>query len=262
MLLGVLVLGCTHPVRRNIYQDDGIHVFLRSEKRFTSTLEKHYSHPMTIAPVRMAHILSRIDIRHGIEKDRRPAIPTEILYPVAEGVAKALAEAGPDEAVIAQSLRKSKNFYLFDRQHLTNFLVYARGEQLYIHLSRSDWPVPPRRRDVLPEPEIGHHPMDFKIFPGTAMALVDRQSVVIEWRDPIFREPTRTRITAAGEVIRKEILAESPPEEWVENEVAPAEGLQDLSPETLRDLADLEERRRNGELTESEYRRERGKLLR
>ena len=48
---------------------------------------------------------------------------------------------------------------------------------------------------VAAEPEIGKHPMAFKIFPGTAMALVDKQSVVVEWRDPIFRNPTRTKIT-------------------------------------------------------------------
>ena len=255
--------GCiTQPVTRTAYHDGGIEVFLRSEKRFTTTLEKHYSHPITISPARMAHILSRLDIRRGTEKDRVPAIPTEILYSVAEGISKALSDATPDEHVVAQSLRKTKKMYLFDRHYLSNFIVYARGEQLYIHLSRSDWQVPPRRKEKLPQPEIGAHPMDFKVFPGIAMALVDKQSVVVEWRDPIFREPTRTKISASGEVTRREVLMESPPEDWPENRPAlPAEALENLSPERLRDLADLEERRRNGLLTESEYRSERGKLL-
>jgi hypothetical protein len=255
--------GCiTQPVTRKVYIDAGIEVFLRSEKRFTTTLEKHYAHPITISPARMAHILSRLDIRRGIEKDRVPAIPTEILYSVAEGVSKALQDATPDEHVVAQSIRKTKRMYVFDRNFLSNFIVYARGEQLYIHLSRSDWPIPPRRKEKLPQPEIGDHPMDFKVFPGIAMALVDNQSVVVEWRDPIFREPTRTKISASGEVIRREVLMESPPEDWPENQPSlPSDALEHLSPESLRALADLEERRRNGLLTESEYRRERGQLL-
>ena len=80
---------------------------------------------------------------------------------------EALAEATPDEVVIAQSVRKSKRMYIFDRTYLTNFLAYGRGNQLYIHLSRSDWSIPPRRKETLPEPEIGKHPMQFKVFSGT-----------------------------------------------------------------------------------------------
>lgn len=264
LLLATLVLatGCVSPVTRDVYKDGGIEVFLRGEKRFTTPVEKHFSHPVTISPSRMAHILSRLDLRVKDQKDRVPAIPTEILYSVAEGVSKALADATADEAVVAQSVRKTKHLYLFDRHFLTNFLVYARGEQLYIHLSRSDWPIPKRRREVLPTPEIGDHPMDFKVFPGVAMAMVDRQSVVVEWRDPVFREPTRTRITASGEVVRKEVLSESPPEEWPENAApAPADAIEGLAPDQLRALADLEEKRRSGLVTESEYRRERGKIL-
>ena len=217
-LLALLTLGCVTQAKRDVYRDGGIEVWLRSQERPTSTVERHFSHPLTVSPVRMAHILSRLDIRVGTEKDRVAAIPTDILYPVAEGVSKALAEATPDEVVIAQSVAKTKRMYVFDRTFLTNFLVYARGEQIFIHLSRSEWPIPNRRKETLPEPEIGVHPMDFKLFAGTAMSLVDRQSVMVDWRDPIFREPTRTRITAGGEVIRKTILMESPAEDWVEND--------------------------------------------
>jgi hypothetical protein len=255
--------GCiTQPVMRKAYIDGGIEVSLRSDKRFTTTVEKHYSHPVTIAPARMAHILSRLDIRRGIEKDRVPAIPTDILYSVAEGVTVALARATPDEQVVAQSIRKTKNMFVFDRNFLSNFIVYARGEQLYIHLSRSDWPIPVRRKEKLPQPKIGEHPMDFKIFPGIATALIDKQSVVVDWRDPIFREPTRTKVSASGKVIRREVLMESPPEDWPENRSdLSSNALENLSPERLRALADLEEKRRSGLLTESEYRRERRKLL-
>jgi hypothetical protein len=263
LALCLATAGCvTRPITRKTYVDGGIEVSLRSERRLTTTIEKHYSHPITISAVRMAHILSRLDIRRGTEKDRVPAIPTEILFSVAEGVSKALADATPDEYVVAQSVRKTKRLYLFDRNFLSNFIVYARGDQLYIHLSRSDWPIGVRRKKKLPQPEIGDHPMDFKVFPGIAMSLIDTQSVVVEWRDPIFREPTRTKVGPGGETIRREVLLESPPEDWPENQPElPTSALEGLSPNALRALADLEEKRRNGLLTESEYRTERGKLL-
>ena len=65
-----------------IFEEGGIQVFLRSDVRWMRTVEKGYSHPVTIAPVRVAHILSRIDLKppSGFlvsfegEKERVPAI--------------------------------------------------------------------------------------------------------------------------------------------------------------------------------------------
>jgi len=62
-------------------------------------------------------------------------------------------------------------------------------------------------------------------------------------------------------VRRKTILMESPPEEWSTGEPA-VEALPDnLSPEQLRALADLEEQRQQGSITEAEYREQRKKML-
>ena len=74
--------------------------------------------------------------------------------------------------------------------------------------------------------------MDFKIFPGTRdVAGRSSQSVVVEWRDPIFREPTRTRITRlrGGHPPKEDPDAESPPDDWPENlpDALGASGLQD-----------------------------------
>ena len=56
ILLLLLASGClTRPVREDVFKEDAIEVFLRSEKRWSQTLEKQYEHPVTIASVRMAH---------------------------------------------------------------------------------------------------------------------------------------------------------------------------------------------------------------
>ena len=84
--------------------------------------------------------------------------------------------------------------------------------------------------------------------------------MVVAWDDPIFDKPTRTRITGLGKVVRKTILMESPEEEA--SEEVPVGLPADLSPETLRRLANLEEERRDGAVTESEYDLRRRAILR
>jgi hypothetical protein len=265
-LLALPVLGAfgcmKRPIREDVYRENRIEVFLRSEKRLFSTVERGFGQPAIIAPVRIAHILSRIDIRTGSGEGgkRLPAIPTEMLFPISDGVSKALAKANPNQEVVVMAIRRFRRFAVFDRDFLTSFLCYVRDEKLYIHLSRNEWEIPSRRKDRLPEPRVGDHPMRFKVFSGQAMTLVDKQSVAVHWRDPVFERPTRTRVLPTGEVLRREILMESAPEEILEQrsqEPLPS----DLSPEQLRDLADLEEARRQGGITEADYHARRQAIL-
>jgi hypothetical protein len=268
---GALVLlfaaGCiTQPVHQDVFREGTIEVFLRSDKRWFKILEKEYDHPLTISPVRTAYILSRIDLRTGEKASKKgeqrvPAIPTEMLFPIAEGVSQALAEADENQEVVVMAIRRFKRFNVFERKYLTSFVAYARDDRLYIHLARSEWEIPKRRQDKIPEPRIGEHPMKFRLYSGRAMTLVDAQSVAVEWRDPIFSRPTRTKILPSGEVTRKTILMESPPEEWMAREPAVDALPENLSPEQLRALADLEERRQRGHVTEAEYREQRRRIL-
>ena len=255
----------SRPVRRDVFKEGGLEVYLRSEvKTFGGgTVARDFEHPLRIAAVRVAHILSRIDVRLEVSKGnaRVPFVPTDILYPIAEGIARALDRATPDEEVVVMAVRRTKRFYLFDRNYLTSFVVYSRGEQLYVHLARTDWEIPARRKEKLPEPRTGEHPMKFRVYPGTAMTMLDRQSLAIDWDDPIFREPTRTRMLPSGEVVQKTILMESDPAEWEENRTPTRSRLEDLSPDQLRELADLEERRQRGQVSESEYHAQRQRIL-
>ena len=264
-LILLLAAGCITR-REDVFREGTVDVFLRSDKRWRQTLEKDYEHPVTISPVRTAHILSRMDLRTGVEKgnQREPAIPTELLLPIAEGVAQALAQADENQEVVVMAIRRFKRLHVFERKYLTSFVAYARDDRLYIHLARSEFDIselPQHRQDKIPEPRIGEHPMKFRLYSGTAMTLVDAQSVAVEWRNPIFSRPTRTNILPTGEVTRKTILMESPPEEWSSGEPAVDALPENLSPEQLRALADLEERRQQGQITEAEYREQRRRIL-
>jgi hypothetical protein len=83
--------------------------------------------------------------------------------------------------------------------------------------------------------------------------------VSVDWRDPAFREPRRISVTPTG-VHRRTILMESPDSAAPEDEADP-ERRGELSPEQLRELADLEEARRAGQVSESEYQARRREIL-
>lgn len=261
--LALLATGCiTRPIQDKIFERDYTTIYLRSYKRGSSVVEKDYQHPFTISPSRTAHILSRIDVRS--EDERVPAIPTESLYLIGEGLSEAFEKAGPNQEILVQSILRSKRLGIFDRKHLTNFLAYRQDDLLYIHLGVVNWPVPPGREDRLPIPEVGNPSSKFRVIPSKGMTLLDTASVSVAWRDPIFAKATRTRITPGGRVVRRTILMESPDAGEEEAAAQPAQTPalpRDLTPETLRALADLEDARRRGDLTETEYESERSRIL-
>jgi len=266
-IAALLAGGCITPSKQPVLDEGGVEIFLRSDNRWFRTVEKGYQHPATIAPVRVAHILSRLDLRppKGVlisledEKERAPAIQTEMLYAIGEGISNALAAADPDQEVVVMAIEDTKRWGVFDHDYLTSFVAYARDDRLYIHFSRFRWEIPKTRDERIPEPRVGDNPQRFRMLSGTAMSLISDQAVAIDWRDPIFARPTRTRVTPTGEVTRREILLESPPE--VDEIQDPVSRMPDLSPEQLRALADLEEARREGRLTETEYQVQRRKII-
>lgn len=266
LAVALLVMGCAaRSVYDRVYEHSGTEVRLRTLKRGTTIVERDFEHPFTISSVRIAHILSRIDIRTEAKDglQRGSAIPLDTLYSIADGVSQALAQAGPDQEVVVLSLRKTRRWGVFNRDYLTSFVCYRKEGLLYVHLSRSDWEVSAQQDDKLPQPRIGEHPLKFKVMPGQAMTLADSQSVAVEWRDPVFEKPTRTRVDSSGKVVRRTILMESDVDESdleeEEQEPAPLPG--GLSPEQLRGLANLEDKRRRGEVTEAEYMAERRDVL-
>jgi hypothetical protein len=262
LLLAACALGCGARMHREtVFDQDRTQVELRHETLRGEVVPRGFAHPAVISPTRLAYILSSIDLREGKEEgERRPAIPTESLYTIAEGVSRALAKAGPDQELAVLSIRNQKHLVLFDRNFLTSFVTYVKGDQLYVHLSRSDWEIPDRRAERLPQPYAGEQVMDFRLLAAPGLSLVDAQAVAADWRNPIFGRPTRAELRPDGTVVRRTVLMESPPEP----EAAPANPAPlpaNLSPQALRQLADLEEQRRRGELTESFYEARRREIL-
>ena len=264
LTLALLGTGClTRTIKQPAFEANGTEVFLRSYKRGLSPVAKGYQHPVTIAPVRMAHILSRIDMRSGAENERVPAVPLDTLYTIADGMSQVLAEAGPDQEVVVLSRRRQKSLLVFDHYYLTTLLAFMRDDLLYIQVGRSDWEIDKRRERStgLPEPYIGQHEIDFRLVVDRGMTLQDAQTVAVHWRDDIFRKPTRTRVTSTGKVVRRQVLMESLEDESIELETpSPVSG--ELTPEQLRALADLEEARQRGEVSEAQYQSRRGRILR
>lgn len=261
LLLGLAALqvACiTRSTRTTVWKHSDTEVILRGKKRGTEPVSQGFQHPTTISSVRMAHILSRIDIRKGNDGKREPAIPLETLYLIAEGITKGLEQADPSQEVVVQSIRHRKRWGVFDHKHLTSLVAYMKDELLYVHIGRSDWEIPPRAemRDRLPEAHAGEFRLDFRLVIEPGMALVDKQAVAVNWRDPIFRKPTRTRVTASGRVVRRQVLMED-----LEDDPELSGLSTTLSPEQLRALADLEEERREGNLTEAVYNARRGKIM-
>ena len=259
LALLLLVAGCRTPVTEDVFKEGKVQVFLRAEKSWQlgPLVEKDYSHPLTISPVRIAHILSRIDVR--LAGKRLPAIPTDMIYPMAEGISRSLSRAGAEQEVVVMAVETEHSLGIFDHDYLTSFVVYAKGDQLFVYLARIHWQIPAKEKDKPPMPQIGEERMAFRIYASKGMDVLEKQGVAVNWRDPIFARPTRTKVLATGQVVRKTILLESD-EEDPTNSASESEAPdlvpqapKGLSPEQLRALADLEEERRNGAITEAEY---------
>ena len=267
---GLLVLaagGCAGTSKREILKSGKTEIFLRADSRWLRPVEKGHSHPAAISAVRLSHILSRLDVKpprnffptFGDTDQRVAAIETELIQELAKGISEALAQAGPDQEVVVMAVHETKRWGVFDHDYLTSFVAYVREERLYLHFSHFDWEIPKRRDDRLPEPRVGRNPQHFRLYPGTALTLVDEQSVAVDWRDAVFAQASRIQVGPGGELERREILAEDPS---VEALPAPGASLPDnLSPEQLRALADLEEDRRAGRITEAVYRSRRREVL-
>jgi hypothetical protein len=103
--------------------------------------------------------------------------------------------------------------------------------------------------------------MKFRVVPAEAMYQEGNFAVSVDWQDDVFREPLRT-VQTDGERRERTILMETPerPSEGKKSAL-PADVLPYLSSDQLRELADLEDARSTGAITEGHYRRERERIL-
>jgi hypothetical protein len=266
LALAALLLGCGPRYASTVVRDEaGVKAVLRAEIRGGEPVARGHSHPVTIAGVRLAHILSRIDVRLSAAEDeggeRRPAIPTELVYELGDLLSEALAQAGADQEVVIQALRKERRFGLFTESYYTSFVAWVEDDDLVVHLSRVDDLLgKAEEQEELPEPRAGKEVMAFKVLPTEGVVPIGHQAVSIEWRNPVFRSPTHVKIGPGGRVLRRTILMEASPEAPAAGE--PEDAAIPDEPDALRALADLEEERRRGAITEQEYQERRRRILR
>ena len=251
-------------MREPVYQDPEISVVLRSEKRGRTRGGARVRPSATVSALRVAHVLARIDVRMGSEEggERTPAFATAALYKVGEEVARAFSKATPDQMVIVKAIRQEKRFGIFHARYLTSFAAWMRGDDLVIHLSRVEWQIPKEDEETIPEVYVDRVGQTFKVLPAEGIVPSGDQELAADWRNPVFRDATHVKVGADGKLLRRQVLmeGEAPAEESREPE--PAALPADLPAETLRALAELQERRTRGEISETTYHRERRDLLR
>ena len=228
-----------------------------------SVVEREFQHPVQISAQRLVHILGAVDIRGREEQlaGIRAAFEPSQLSTIGEGLSKAFRQASPNQEIAVSVVRKQRQHVIFDRKHLTSFVAWVQNDLLFLSFSRVDWRIPDRvKKTALPEPRVGDHPMKFKVIPSAGMYPEGAYAVSMEWQDPIFRRPIRKAAQAADRK-RRTILMEEPDLPAARKTSIPAGVLQHLTPAQLRELADLEEARQEGRLSEGHYRRAREKII-
>ena len=269
--LGVTLFlsACASPYTRvNIHADDLIQVSLRARNEGGAPVDRGFRHPATISNVRLAHILSAIDVRHGASDEgtptRGPAVHTDLIYVLGDHLSAALTQADSSQEVVIEATRKERNLGVFTQRYVTQLVAWVDAEdRLQIHLVRVDWAVPKSEdADELREPVVGQRVQRFRVLASESISPIGTQGVAVHWRDLRFRKARHLSVGSGGRLQRRRVLMESP--DAVEaDDLDSAETPTALpsDPATLRALADLEEARRRGELPESEYLRRRRALL-
>lgn len=263
-LLAALVACGPSYQRRTIETGSDVEVVLRAQKGPDGPVDQGFEHPVDVSGVRLTHILAQLDVRDDAEEGgkRHPAIPTDSLYAIGQAAALGLHKATPAEEVVVRSFRKTRHLGIFSKTYLTSLILYVQDGRLFVHVRHDDWPIPKQKDEDPPEPWVYRTEQSFKILPGDAMTSVGPQDVAVDWRDPVFRKPKRIRVGPGGRIERRVILMEMEDEDEATTDTG-QEAVRGghLSPETLRKLADLEEKRLKGEISESQYKATRRAIL-
>jgi hypothetical protein len=272
LALGVVLLaasGCaSRPHRHSIIDRRGMQVDLvHYTSGFFKTEPQGFSHPAIISKERLQNILGAIEIETSEKPGasiRQPGIHAEMISPIADALSEALRQASPDEEVGIQAVRKEQSLGIFHTMYLTTLLAWVKDSSLYIQLHRSEWPIPQAKESKpLPEPLRDTRPMNFRVVSGEFLYFAGPQTLEVDFQNDVFKTAYHLPGTTGGEKRRREVLMQSPvPKSERKTDDGEGISLDQLSPEQLRALADLEEDRKNGRITEQAYQRARRELLR
>ncbi len=207
IFLSLALPGCaTRTVQQKVVDEYGLTIKLRSQaKLFGATTPRGFEQPTVIAPSRIALILGGIEVDQrasdeAVVRERRPAVPAKILQQISDGLSQAFSEASPDQEVIVLAVRKQLQHGVFHRKFLTSFSTYLRDGEMYVFLSRVDWPLDSKRSsDRLPEPQPGDNPMPITTVGNAVYKKVGAQGVRTDWRRPEFGLLSETSAEGSSE---------------------------------------------------------------
>lgn len=268
--LAVLAVGCAgvrppRTVKSEVYKDQGVRVYLRHQERGGEPVAEDFSHPVTLSPIRLTRILASVDIRERDRKEnkgeRKAAVSTGLAYQLGEGLAAAFAKAEPHQEVMMMGVETKRRLGVFSADHLTSLVAWVHEDRLFLYFGSIDALLSDDPTEKAPQPQRGKVTGKFKVLPARAVQPVGPQSVAVLWRNEVFAKSGPIRTVSGGRILRRTVLMGEDANESAENSLRdplPA----DLSPDTLRALAELEEARRAGELTEGEYQHRRDELMR
>lgn len=261
----ILAIGCVgKQVRTPVYDQNNVRVFLRQQIRSGEPVDQGFSHPVTIAPVRITNILARIQVREEDGEDktgREAALPTGLLYGIGQGIAEALGKADSTQEVVVMAVERRKSLRVFTNDHLTSLIVWVKDDRLFVHLGELGNVMSRDPRDKPHEPQLTAIDAKKKVLGSDGFTPAGPRLVAADWRAAIFSDISGIRIRPGGEIVRRTILLEETPEEDAANRPGPAPPPEGLSPDALRALADLEEARRRGMLSETDYQTQRRDIL-
>ena len=256
----VFCSGCGPKlVRETVYESDGVHVELRRTVKGGSPLARGYEHPAMIAAVRVAHIVALINYEDA-KGAKHPTIRSEHVYPLGEGIAQALAQAGPDDEVAAAAFPVERRLGIFQRERVTAFRAYVQGDELVLEFYSINADIErggPRGSEYKIPEEVPSWNPGFKLVPGEAQRSDGRRTIKVEWRNSYFARPPSLRLRD-GQLQRRTILMEQELPAEPESLKPPSSALRDAQ---IRALDQIDAARRSGLLSESEYRRRRRLVL-
>jgi hypothetical protein len=256
--------GCgAKVVRERIYDKPGVRVELRHQVKDGAPVPHGYAQPATIADVRIAHILASLSSENDAS-ERQPMLRSQFVYDLADGIAAALAKAGPDDEIAAASFPQDRRLGIFTDERVTSFRLVLVGDEMQIEFYSFEQPLEREGNKASPREyeiptELPTFEPKFKIVPGEAQTRMGTRGVQVAWRDEYYRKPVSLSFQQ-GQARRRTVLMELPPG----TEPAPkaeAPTPPNLSDAQLRALDELDAARQSGLVKEADYQRRRRLVL-
>lgn len=265
-LAAVLLSGCGPKlVRTPVFQKDqpSVRVELQRREQGGAAVPRGFEQPATIADVRIAHILGDLTFE-GKDGKRQTAIRSAFLYDLAGGIAVALAQATPDDEVVAAAFPEDRRFGIFTDNRVTSFRLHLEGDSMRIEFMAIEDPLEKEGAKVgyaeyqMPS-ELPVLAPTFVLVPSESIVKLGSRGVAVAWRDEIFQRPV-SLVGRDGVVKKRTVLMELPPEKSTSPVEKPSRP-PGLSEAQTRALDKLDAARSAGAVTEADYQRRRRLIL-